>query len=67
MKVYVNNKLIETPARAKITDVLSAINIPSQKGIAIAVNNNVIPGADWGDYALNENDNITLIRATQGG
>jgi len=67
MNIYVNNKLQELPAQANITAMLEALNISSQKGIAIAINNNVVPGAEWKSYALNENDKVTLIRATQGG
>lgn len=37
------------------------------KGIAVAVNNTVIPRANWNSFQLKENDTITIIRATQGG
>jgi sulfur carrier protein len=37
------------------------------KGIAIAVNFTVIQKSDWGKTKLKENDNITIIKATQGG
>jgi thiamine biosynthesis protein ThiS len=31
------------------------------------VNNKVIPRNEWNTHKLNENDSITIIRATQGG
>ncbi len=36
-------------------------------GIAIAVNNQVIPRSQWEAFLLAEGDKITIIRATQGG
>ncbi len=67
MKIYVNNKLQEIPDQAKITDTLDILKISSLKGIAIAVNNSVIPKTEWETHELLNNDKITLIQATQGG
>lgn len=67
MNIYVNNKLHEVPGQANITAMLEALNITSQKGIAIAINNNVVPGAEWKTYVLQNDDKVTLIKATQGG
>ena len=67
MNVYINNKLQDVPGQTNISGMLEALNITSQKGIAIAINNNVVPGAEWGTYELKDDDKVTLIRATQGG
>ena len=67
INIYVNNKPQQLHAEAKIRDLLDAINIPSQKGIALAVNNYVIPRTEWDTYALAPEDKVTLIKATQGG
>jgi sulfur carrier protein len=67
MDIYVNSKLQEIGTDASVSDALNSMNIPGQKGIAIAVNNNVIPKAEWGNYKLKEADKVTLIKATQGG
>jgi len=67
MNIYVNDKVQELHGEAKIADALAALNIPSQKGIAIAINNSVIPRQEWDTHMLQDNDKITLIRATQGG
>lgn len=37
------------------------------KGIAVAVNNQVIPKQQWDTTPLKQNDNILIITATQGG
>ncbi len=39
----------------------------NQNGVAIAVNGTVIPRKDWENYLLKENDNILIIKASQGG
>ena len=67
MDIYINSKQQELPGNARITDALTTLNIVSQKGIAIAVNNNVIPRQEWDTYILQPEDKMTLIKATQGG
>lgn len=37
------------------------------KGIAVALNNQVVPLAEWPDTLLNDRDTILIITATQGG
>jgi sulfur carrier protein len=67
MDIYINSKLQQLPGDSRITDALSALGIATQKGIAIAVNNNVVPRDGWDTYALQPEDKVTLIKATQGG
>ncbi len=67
MKIYINSKLQELSDAAKITDALGALNITSLNGIAVAINDNVIPKAEWNTYVLQQEDKITLIKAAQGG
>lgn len=37
------------------------------KGIAVAVNNHVVPQSQWASTALQDQDSILIITATQGG
>ena len=56
-----------------VTDNLSVqhlldLEIPDkQKGIAVAVNDSVVPKQDWAGRKLCENDKVLIIKATQGG
>lgn len=44
------------------------LEAPSKtKGIAVAVNNRVVPRTQWASTALRDRDNILIITATQGG
>lgn len=65
--VFINNKNCVLGADATLTLALEQNGITSQKGIAVAVNNTVIPKTEWVTKTLNENDKITIIKATQGG
>ena len=67
MNVTVNKKPVELPVSAGITDLIQQLNLPSAQGIAIAVNQQVIPKSEWNTCILKDDDEILLIRATQGG
>jgi sulfur carrier protein len=67
MIVYLNNQQHQIPFSQSISDTLKELAHINPAGIAIAVNNEVIPKKSWNDYLLKENDKVTIIRATQGG
>lgn len=69
MEITINNKLKTLTAPQPIT-VQQLINqeIPErQQGIAIAINNRVIAKAEWQQTTIAHKDEVTIIRATQGG
>jgi sulfur carrier protein len=67
MNVFINNKQHNLSQPKNLFEVLTDVHLISQKGIAVAINNSVIPKSEWEKYQLNENDKITIITATQGG
>ncbi len=67
MQVFVNGKSILLEQQHTVSKLLLKVNVLSPTGIAVAVNNVVVVKAEWENCTLNENDKITLIRATQGG
>lgn len=50
-----------------LATVVATSSGENTKGIAVAVNQNVVPKANWNDTLLQENDTIIIIKATQGG
>ncbi len=50
-----------------VADVLRELGLADRKGVAVAVNNSVVPRAAWPTHALAEGDRVLIIRATQGG
>jgi sulfur carrier protein len=67
MNVIVNNKALELPDAAKISAIFEKLSIASAQGIAIAINEQVVPKSEWESCVLKDNDAVLLIRATQGG
>lgn len=67
MEVLVNNKLYAVQPGITIAALLQFIQLSAQKGIAVAVNSQVVPKNYWEQQSLHPADNITIIRATQGG
>ncbi|CEJ71810.1 sulfur carrier protein ThiS [Chryseobacterium oranimense] len=49
-------------------EALMAMEIPGKKkGIAVALNNRIIPLSAWAETLLRDKDSILIITATQGG
>jgi sulfur carrier protein len=66
MIVYINQNIHSTE-NTLLLQILTEVGIYTTEGIALAVNQSVIPRTKWQDFNLMENDKITIIRATQGG
>lgn len=73
MTIYVNNSPFEFTSSINVEELLrkacfdSAQHDNNHKGIAVAVNNTVVPKKEWINYTLKENDKVIVIKATQGG
>ena len=67
MEVHVNNKLYAVQPGTNLTALLQFIQLPSEKGVAVAINSQVIPRTAWPEHVLQTADKVTIIRATQGG
>lgn len=66
MKVQVNNKEVKLTDASTITQLTEQLELPF-RGIAIAVNNKMIPRTEWDGFVLHENDNLVIIKAACGG
>ncbi len=68
MELKINNQIKQFQADVlHIQDVLDIENSQKQNGIAVAINNIVIPKSNWNSHLLQETDEILIISATQGG
>jgi sulfur carrier protein len=67
MLVSVNNQSVTLALTCSLAGLADHFGFRNQKGVAIAVNQQIIPKSTWESYALNENDQVTIIHATQGG
>ena len=66
-EVTINLKKFRLPEYGTLADVLPLLQIAQADGIAIAVNESVVPRGEWPGCVLQEGDRIFVIRATQGG
>ncbi|MFT6922222.1 MAG: sulfur carrier protein [Crocinitomicaceae bacterium] len=64
--VMVNDSQMEVDEKTTIQLLLEEVNT-SVNGIAIAINDSIVPINKWESQCLNQNDNILIIKATQGG
>jgi sulfur carrier protein len=66
-EVSINQQKFQLTEGGCLADVLVHLQLGRADGIAIAVNETVIPRTEWAGYRLQEADRIFVIRATQGG
>lgn len=66
MKIYLNGKENQIN-HSSLEALLDETGLLKRNGIALAVNNQVIPRANWTKVVLENNDKILIITATQGG
>lgn len=50
-----------------LSQVLEHLSIPSARGVAVALNDRVIPKSTWDKTPVHSSDRLEVIRATQGG
>nr|WP_314840293.1 sulfur carrier protein ThiS [uncultured Flavobacterium sp.] len=68
MELKINNQTKHFSAKSLTVQALLDLEIPKkQNGIAVAINNTVIPKSNWNLHPIQETDTILIISATQGG
>ena len=67
MEIIFNNTSHQIDDSATVSHLLQQLLCGKQKGIAVAVNQTIIPKTKWNDVTLKQHDNVLVIKATQGG
>lgn len=67
MEININNVLESVPPKSTLYDLVTAQTKANTQGIAVAINEHVIPRAQWTSTPIHPNDQILIIKATQGG
>ena len=68
MKIRINGEEKEVRLNLNVHDLLIALDLnPTQAGIAVAVEREVIPKTEWQAMELREGSDVEIIRAVQGG
>jgi sulfur carrier protein len=65
--VFVNDQPHALAGPGTLMGLLGDLGLAQRRGIAAAVNGEVVPRGSWETRALAERDRVIVIRATQGG
>jgi len=66
LKIQFNSQAQEVLPKTSLLQLLQSTKQP-QTGVAVAINNHVIPKNNWNDTFLYEDDTVLVVQATQGG
>ncbi|MEU9209970.1 sulfur carrier protein ThiS [Streptomyces sp. NPDC048415] len=66
MNIFVNGERQRIDTGTAL-DTLVATLTPAPSGVAAALNETVVPRAQWSSTALSEGDRIEVLTAVQGG
>jgi sulfur carrier protein len=67
MKIRLNDLPRSVAVGATLLDLLRELALAERKGVAVAINDAVVPRTKWPTHALTESDRVLVIQATQGG
>jgi sulfur carrier protein len=74
MQVIINGERCELPAEASVLNVVELLagdgrrsREAAGRGVAVAVDGEVVPRDDWSSTALGEGARVELLAAIQGG
>ena len=65
MNIFINNKPHFTEEE-NLAALISSLNL-SEKGLAVAIGNKMIPRTEWSSTLLDEGMNVVIIQAACGG
>ncbi|MET8118955.1 sulfur carrier protein ThiS [Micromonospora sp. NPDC005189] len=66
MELTVNGAGRSVPGGASVADLVREM-VPEQRGVAVAVNGEVVPRAAWPATVLRDGDLVEVLTAAQGG
>jgi sulfur carrier protein len=68
MKVVLNGETAELEAGAPVRSALDSLDLPGAgRGVAVAVDAEVVPRGQWDETTLHEGARVEILRAIQGG
>jgi sulfur carrier protein len=66
--VQVNGRPAELPDGATVADAVKAVGVDGERrGVAVAVDGEVVRSAEWDQTPLEERQAVEIVRAVQGG
>jgi sulfur carrier protein len=66
--VELNGRPEELPEGATVADAVKVVGVDGEpRGIAVAVDGEVVRRSDWGSTTLGDRQAVEVVRAVQGG
>lgn len=66
--IRLNGEEADVPAGETLAAVLARLELsPEARGVAVAVDGEVVPRAQWRSFALAEHARVEVVTAMQGG
>ena len=62
MIVVVNGEILDLPPNSTVGTLA-----PDQRGVAVAVNREIVPRSRWSEAQLADGDRVEILVAAQGG
>jgi len=67
MNVELNGNPAELEQGATVADAVGATGAESERGVAVAVDGEVVPRSEWATTRLEDGQRVEVLRAAQGG
>ena len=68
MRVALNGDPVELPDKASLAEAVAAAGAGAdRRGVAAALDGEVVPKAQWAAVTLREGQDVEVVRAVQGG
>ena len=67
MNIVVNNTAYSFAENASLDTVIEELQVSETKGVALALNETIIPRSEWEKTVLSDGDKIIIIGAVAGG
>ena len=67
MRLKLNGQESEVKAGSSIPDLLAILGFEDERGVAVAVDGEVVPRSAWSSFGVTDGMAVEVLRAVQGG
>lgn len=67
IEVFVNGEIRKVQSPTVVNELLADLQLDDRKGIAVAVNEEVLTRSQWQEILLKPFDKVVIIKAVAGG
>jgi sulfur carrier protein len=67
MRIQLNGRATELTPLATVADAVEASGAEARRGVAVAVEGEVVPRSEWDSTLLRDGQHVEVLHAVQGG